>query len=136
MFSTCSSTCSINFVAMPEPILTLSGNFSSPSSSWDDADALYHPLLCLDDFQCVAGDFEAGAGFRDILEVFQHQTVERFRPIQREAQTKLAIELAQGRGAVHQPAAVFLEVECGGTRWRLRSEFSDNFFENIFQRHQ
>jgi hypothetical protein len=45
---------------------------------WKKADYLDDAILSLDDFDRVAGNFQAGAGFRNIFEMIEYQAVERF----------------------------------------------------------
>src|SRR5665647_38842 len=75
-------------------------------------------ILGLNDFQRVRTHATTGAGFRYILEVFQHQAIERARAIQRQSEPEFFIDLAQRAGTVHQPATVRL-LPVGGVTQRL-----------------
>src|SRR4030067_898683 len=63
---------------------------------WKNARNLHDAILCLNDLYRIAGDLQAGAGFRDVFEMFEYQAIQRFCAIQRQGQTQLAIPLTQG----------------------------------------
>src|SRR5665647_745726 len=92
-------------------------------------------ILGLNDFQRMRSHAKTGAGFRYILEVFQHQTIERARAIQRQSEPEFFIDVAQRAGTVHQPATIRL-LPVGGVTQRGRGEIADDFLEDVFQRNQ
>ena len=76
----------------------------------------YNTVLRLNDFYRISGNFQAGAGFRYIFEVFENQTIQCFRAVQRQMQSQFAVQLAQTAAAFQQQTAVFLTQELAGLR--------------------
>jgi len=62
----------------------------------------------LHNFQRIVADFDAGAGLRDVLQMFDDQPVERFRTVDRKLESQLAVERPQQQAAYDQQAAVHL----------------------------
>src|SRR3990167_3457515 len=97
---------------------------------------LYDATLCLDDLDRITRNFQADAGLGHILEMFENQAIQRFRAVQRQVQSQLAVQFAQAAAAFQHDAAVFLAQEFAGLRGGLGGEFPDDFFQDVFQRHQ
>src|SRR3989338_8707 len=67
---------------------------------WKNSRNLHDAILCLNDLYRIAGDLQAGAGFRDVFEVFEYQAIQRFCAVQRQVQAPLAIQLARAAAAL------------------------------------
>ena len=59
-----------------------------------------------------------------------------FGSVERELESQLAIQLAQRGSTLDQIAAIILFGVAAGTHRRMGGEFTDNFFEYVFQRDQ
>jgi len=68
----------------------------------------------LHNFQRIVADFDAGAGLRDVLQMFDDQPVERFRTVERKLEPQFAVECPQQRAAFDQVAAALLFEKTAG----------------------
>src|SRR3989304_5258286 len=81
---------------------------------WKNARNLPDGILGLNDLYRIAGDLQTGAGFRNVFEVFEYQTIQCLCAIQRKVQAQLAIQFAQTAAAFQQKTSVLMAQELSG----------------------
>ena len=84
-------------------------------------------------FNGVTGDQHAGTGFGYELHVFYDEPIKGFGAIRRQSPVRSAIQFTEGDAAIDEVTAVLLGMDVTQGRGRIRSEFTNDLFEDVFQ---